>query len=147
MYCYKCGSHNQDNAKYCVDCGSLISEQKANSKMTFTESISTCFSKYFTFSGRASRSEYWWFLLFNLIISVVAGFIDQVIYQEPSLFTAIISIGMLFPNLTVMVRRLHDTNHSGWWYLIVLTIIGIIPFFIWTVKNGDAEINKFGAQC
>ncbi|AMK76351.1 MULTISPECIES: DUF805 domain-containing protein [Methylomonas] len=113
--------------------------------LTFTESVSGCFSKAFVFTGRASRAEYWWFALFTLLVSMVAGIIDQSSYGEPATVTAITNLLILFPSLAVNIRRLHDTGHSGWWYLIILTIIGIIPYFIWMVSKGDDRQNEYGA--
>lgn len=73
--------------------------------MTFGESIKTCFSKYATFEGRASRSEYWWFFL----LTYVGGNIPVVGW--------IIAIAAFIPSIAVAARRLHDTGHSGWWQL------------------------------
>lgn len=86
---------------------------------SFGDAISTCFSKYVTFSGRASRSEYWYFVLFNALVSLVAGFLDASIFgleNELSPIGSIVSLVLLLPSLSVGVRRLHDTNRSGWWY-------------------------------
>ena len=88
--------------------------------MTFTESIKTCFAKYIDFNGRASRSEYWWFFLFTMIVRVLTGWIPGVGF--------VVMLGLLLPSLSATVRRLHDTNRTGWWLLlpIVLTLIGIV---------------------
>lgn len=96
---------------------------------SFGEAISTCFSKYVTFSGRASRSEYWYFVLFNVLISLLAGVLDAVIFgpgTEVAPIGSITSLALLLPGLSVGVRRLHDTNRSGWWYgWFFIAIIGI----------------------
>lgn len=73
--------------------------------MTFTDSIKTCFNKYATFEGRAKRSEYWWFWLLTFVI----GYIPIVGW--------IASLACIVPIIAVGVRRLHDTNHCGWWIL------------------------------
>ena len=78
--------------------------------MEFTESIKTCFSKYAEFNGRASRSEYWWFWVFTSLVCSIASLID------PTL-CAICQLGLLLPTIAVGVRRMHDTNHSGWYLL------------------------------
>ena len=87
--------------------------------MSFAESVSTCFRKYIVFSGRAQRSEYWWFFLFTFIISVVLGIIGSV---APVLqfLEWVFSLAVLLPSLAVTVRRLHDTNRTGWWILLLL---------------------------
>lgn len=152
MYCPNCGKQNPENAKFCLECGAAIQSNTPypgpmsdRPDTTFTEAVSSCFSKAFVFKGRASRAEYWWFALFTLLVSMVAGIIDQSAYGEPATVTAITNLAILFPSLAVNIRRLHDTGHSGWWYLIILTIIGIIPYFIWMVSKGDDRQNEYGA--
>ncbi|MEQ1790464.1 MAG: DUF805 domain-containing protein, partial [Rickettsiales bacterium] len=103
-----------------------LQNRKGETKMKFIESIKTCFKKYATFSGRASRSEYWWWVLFTVTTFVAINFIT--LFGDP---TAGLILGCLFtllaflPGFSVAVRRLHDTNNSGWW-LIPLLAIAII---------------------
>jgi uncharacterized membrane protein YhaH (DUF805 family) len=151
MYCPNCGKQNPNNANFCLECGASIQSNTGYSgpindgrDMTFTESVSTCFAKAFVFRGRASRAEYWWFALFNVLASMVAGMIDQSSYGEPSTVTAITNLVILFPSLAVNIRRLHDTGRSGWWYLIIVTIIGIIPYFLWMISKSDERANEYG---
>ena len=101
--------------------------------MSFGEAISTCFKKYATFSGRASRSEYWWFWLFNFIVSCVAIGIDQAMGAE--VVSTIISLGLLLPNLGVAIRRYHDSNHSGWWLLC--PIVNIVLLFYASTEGAN----------
>ena len=82
--------------------------------MGFTEAIKTCFQKYVDFSGRASRSEYWWFFLFTVIARVLTAFIPGVGF--------IVSLGLLLPSLAATARRLHDTNRTGWWILLPISV-------------------------
>ena len=114
--------------------------------MKFSESISVCLSKYATFRGRASRSEYWWFFLFYLLMNWATLIVDQVLISNGAAYgftSLMLGLGLFLPSIAVMVRRLHDTGRSGWWYFIVLTVVGI-PFFIyWTAKQGDLEKNKY----
>ncbi len=118
--------------------------------MKFSESISVCLSKYATFSGRASRSEYWWFGLFGILMNWATLVVDQVLLSRgfvnanASDYTNLMLVlGLFLPSIAVMVRRLHDTGRSGWWYFINFTIVGI-PFFIyWLAKQGDLEKNKY----
>ena len=112
--------------------------------MTFRESVSTCFRKYFNFYGRASRSEYWWFVLFNIILIIIGSSLDNFINEEIMIITVIINVITFFPHLSAEVRRLHDTNHSGWWIFLNFTIVGIIPLFIWKITKGSAIENKYG---
>ena len=106
--------------------------------MTFGKSISTCFSKYATFSGRASRSEYWWFCLFNFLVSLVANVIDLAIGLDFNIISFLIGLILLLPGLGVAVRRCHDTNHSGWWLLcpIYNLVLMLVP--------SDEEANDYG---
>lgn len=107
--------------------------------MSFSESISTCLAKYFDFSGRGSRSEYWWFYLFTLLITW-----GSILVDKTEILSLIVSLVFLSPGLVAGARRLHDTNRSGWWQLLALTIIGIIPLIIWFASEGNNENNKYG---
>jgi uncharacterized membrane protein YhaH (DUF805 family) len=102
--------------------------------MTFQESIQVCFNKYVDFSGRASRSEYWWFALFVFLGSSVLGIFSFWL-------NIIFLLATLLPQLAAATRRLHDTGRSGWWQLI-----GFIPLIGWIVlivflceKSGPAS--------
>lgn len=106
--------------------------------MTFSESINICFKKYATFEGRASRSEYWWFFLFTFIASTAAGIISPTVY-------ALFSLAVLLPSLAVGVRRLHDTDRSGWFLLLwIIPVLGWIVLLIWAIQDGK-EPNRFTA--
>ena len=97
--------------------------------MTFGESISTCFSKYATFDGRATRSEYWWFALFTFLASVILGMISETA-------SGVFSLAVLLPSLAVGARRLHDTDRSGWFLLLwLLPIIGWIVLLFFAVQE------------
>ena len=117
--------------------------------MDFSTSIKTCFSKYAVFSGRASRSEFWWFGLFGFIGGIVTAVIDVMIlgYSVESYGPAniIFTIITFLPYLAVGARRLHDINKSGWWQLIVLTVIGIILLIIWWATVGENKKNIHGS--
>jgi uncharacterized membrane protein YhaH (DUF805 family) len=111
--------------------------------MTFAEAVRDAFSKYVTFSGRSSRPAYWWWTLFNLIVVIAAAVIDAILGTW--FITTIVSLGLLLPNLAVLVRRLHDSGHSGWWVLIgILPLIGFIVLLIFTLQPSD-EPNEWGS--
>ena len=117
--------------------------------MDIQTSIKTCFNKYATFSGRASRSEYWFFVLFGILGGIVALIIDVMIlgYSIESEYTpinSIFSLVLIIPTIAAACRRLHDVNKSGWWYLLIFTIIGSIPILYWFVQKGDEADNRFG---
>ena len=117
--------------------------------MDFQTSIKTCFNKYTVFSGRASRSEFWWFALFILIIGMIGWIIDVMIFGYSSDETGpmgwIITIATALPSLAVGARRLHDTDKTGWWQLLWITIIGGILVLIWQATMGENKKNKYGS--
>lgn len=114
--------------------------------------------KYFRISGRASRAEYWWFYLFaNLVImaasmlSVVAAVLlemqaaNEVVALSMLFFGLIVTLSMVIPSITATVRRLHDTNRSGWWYLISLVpYIGNIVLIVFCCLPSDEGENDYG---
>lgn len=106
--------------------------------MTFGESISTCFSKYAAFNGRASRSEYWWWFLFTFLASAASGIVSETL-------SALFSLGVLLPSLAVGARRLHDTDRSGWFLLLwFIPIVGWIVLIVWAIQEAK-EPNRFSS--
>lgn len=101
--------------------------------------------KYAVFSGRARRKEYWMFVLFNILISIVLSIIDRTISDGASVFTTLYGLAVLIPGLAVAVRRLHDTNKSGWWLLIsLIPLIGAIVLIVFMVLDSQSGDNKYG---
>lgn len=115
-------------------------------RMTFIESIKTVYAKYGTFSGRATRSEYWWFVLYTYIV-LLAFFALGIIAQSESLGLGGIGIFIaisFIPCLALRVRRLHDIGKSGWWiFLGLVPYIGEFVLFIFSVMGSDGE-NEYG---
>ena len=106
--------------------------------MTFGESISICFKKYASFDGRASRSEYWWFVLFTFLVSMGTGIISETL-------SGLFSLAVLLPSLAVGARRLHDTDRSGWFLLLwFIPVLGWIVLVIWAIQEGK-EPNRYTA--
>ena len=119
--------------------------------MTFSEAIRTCFSKYVDFSGRAARSEYWWFILFIALGNIVLSFVDAAIFgrsvdgQTVSILGAIWSLALLLPAIAVGVRRLHDRDMTGWWLLLYLIpVLGALVLLFFFVQSGTNGANRFG---
>ena len=126
--------------------------------MGFSEAIRTCLHKYVDFKGRARRSEYWYWVLFTVIVSIVAGILDSALDLKPILFAddpsvtttgpfeAITSLALFLPGLAVAVRRLHDRDKSGWWILLnLIFVIGsLILLFGFYIKDSVPGANRFG---
>ena len=104
--------------------------------------------KYAVFEGRARRREYWFFALFVVLISVVLTIIDSMIgtmtSQGAGILSGLFCLAVLIPSLAVGARRLHDTGRSGWWQLLSITLIGIIPLILFWAQEGSTEANKYG---
>ena len=137
--------------------------------MTFTETIKTCFSKYVTFSGRASRSEFWYFMLFCLLGSTILSLFDGFVLGMSAIQPASSVFGLVtfLPSICVTTRRLHDGNRRGWWQLIWLApipvflaayglkahslmIVGVIAMIAcvvmllaWLITKGSEGDNRF----
>ena len=150
MFCPKCGKENPNSTKFCTHCGAEFGNidivignpptlNNPNNPMTFGQSISTCLAKYVDFNGRASRPEFWWFYLFTFLMSCTATLVD-----DTEIGSKLINLAFLLPSLAAGTRRLHDTNRSGWWQLLMLTIIGIIPVIIWLASKGNDQKNQYG---
>ena len=108
---------------------------------------------FIKFNGRSCRTESRYFLIFNIMIGVTAGLIDmimgftiEIIPGIPTPILSEITRGILIlPNLSLVIRRLHDINKSGWWMLLFFTIVGLIPMFYWLYfKEGDQSENNYG---
>ena len=107
--------------------------------------------KYADFSGRAPRAEYWWFYLMVIIGYFVASILDSVVgtggmMGSFGVLTMIVMLGLLLPSIAAGVRRLHDTDRSGWWLLIaIIPLIGLVLIYF-LVLEGTKGDNRFGAD-
>lgn len=120
--------------------------------MNFITSIKTCFVKYTDFSGRATRSEFWYFCLFSTLLGQCSTVIDAAIVGEsywsydeyfgPACIIYLLII--LIPDLAVTARRLHDINRSGWWMLLIFTGIGVIVLIYWHCRTSEEGSNSYG---
>ena len=141
--------------------------------MNFTDAVKTCFKKYFTFSGRAARSEFWWWVLFIYAAGVILSLIDYGLFGIPfrgllqisfyldfSSISNVFSILVFIPSIAVSMRRLHDTNRTGLWLLgwipaialafvvvalgVILLLVGAVALLIWYCLPGTPGTNKYG---
>ena len=160
MICRKCGEVIGDNDRFCSLCGapqwddrpetpSVLNPRHSHydncahtetKTVGFLQAIALFFRNYTNFRGRSRRSEYWWFCLFNIIVSGILTI------AAPDV-TGLWSVIILIPTLSLAVRRLHDIGRSGWWYLIgLLPLAGGIILIIWFCKDSDPQTNQWGAS-
>ena len=139
MYCKNCGNQVSDDAAFCVKCGcninsvSSVHTEATEVVNTFGGAIKSCLNKYATFTGRANRSEYWYWALFNFIL----GFIPYLGW--------VACLVTFIPSLAVSVRRLHDIGKSGLYYLLVLIpIVGFILMLVWFCTPSEEGENAYG---
>jgi len=131
--------------------------------MSFTEAIKTCFRKYAGFRGRASRPEFWWFVLFSYVVFLILVIVPFAALTQGSpadqpfdesdgdvagvvfaLVIGLAALGLLVPYLAAGIRRLHDTGKSGWWWLITLVPFGSIVLIVFLATEGDRGWNRYG---
>lgn len=99
---------------------------------------------YFDFNGRARRAEFWWYIVVYMVLAIIVNVIDSMVHLG-GLLGGLLSLALLLPNLGVAVRRLHDTNRSGWWILIALVpLVGIVLLIIWYAAEGTKGPNTYG---
>jgi uncharacterized membrane protein YhaH (DUF805 family) len=120
--------------------------------------IDTIKNKYADFNGRATRSEYWYFVLFYFILSVIARVIDITlvnpqlslspeIAQQGTVITGLFSLALLLPQIAVGIRRLHDIGKSGWWYLLILIpILGWLVLIYFYTQDTQSGTNAYGSN-
>lgn len=116
--------------------------------MGFGAAIATCFSKYISFNGRARRAEYWYWVLFTFVLQIGVGFALGFAGHAAmaSQVSMLISLVLLLPGFAVLARRLHDTDRSGWWWLLCLTGIGAFVVLFWLCQEGTKGTNRFGPR-
>ena len=118
--------------------------------MNFTQAVETGFRKYVVFSGRARRSEFWYWILFTTVVSLVLTIVDVALFASSSEYTSgpfssLFSLATLLPSIAISVRRLHDLDKSGWWLLLsFIPLIGFIVLIIWFASRGTEGDNRFG---
>jgi uncharacterized membrane protein YhaH (DUF805 family) len=116
--------------------------------MGFGEAVQAGFRIYVNFSGRASLPELWYWVLFTILGGIVASILDVLLFwsaTSTSLLSDVFGLATLLPGIAVVVRRLHDTDRSGWWYLLILIpLVGIIILIVWCAGRGTPGDNRFG---
>lgn len=117
-------------------------------QVSFGEAINRAVAQnYCNFSGRSSRSEYWWYVLFTAIIGCGVSFIFSGNQTTMSIISGIVNLVLLLPGLGLCVRRLHDTNRSGWWILIgFIPVVGWILLIVWFCQDSQRGSNQYGPE-
>lgn len=107
-----------------------------------TAAVTTCLRKYADFDGRASKGEYWGFLVPAALLAVV---VDAVPGNLGATLGAVVALALLAPLLGAASRRLHDTGRSGWWQLILLVpVLGLVALVLWLLQDGEPHVNAYG---
>lgn len=121
--------------------------------MNFVQAVKSYFIRWNDFKGRSSRSEYWWATLFTYLVIILLQVVQVMLVQAESVLALLAMITILvfllfltIASFAVMVRRIHDVNRSGWWFLIYFTIIGIFVLLYWYVQKGDEADNRYGSD-
>jgi len=114
--------------------------------MSFQDAVRTALTaKYATFSGRARRSEFWFYVLFQAIVLVVAQLLDRIIPGDFPIVYSIAGLALLVPFIAAAVRRLHDTGRSGWWFLLNLVpFVGAIVLIVFYAQDSKPGANEHG---
>ncbi len=113
---------------------------------TFQEAVESALKvNYCNFNGRASRSQYWYYVLFTAILGVVLTILTAIIGEVGTYITYLVDLALLLPGLGLAVRRLHDINKSGWFiFLALIPLVGAIILIIWFCKESDMQPNQYG---
>lgn len=121
--------------------------------MSFGQAIAAGFLNYINFSGRAGRSEYWFWVLFTVLAAVASEFLDAAIFVNHgglspanAPLNTLVTLALLLPTFAVAARRLHDTDRTGWWLLLACTGIGIFLLLYWQYQEGTPDANRFGSE-
>jgi uncharacterized membrane protein YhaH (DUF805 family) len=125
--------------------------------VTFTGAVGTCLRKYVAFSGRARRPEFWWFFLFNVLVSVATSVLDSAMFghthvragvgfnSDQGPIETVAALLLILPSLSAGARRLHDIGRTGWWLLIMLIpCLGFIVLLVFFCTGGDRHPNRYG---
>jgi uncharacterized membrane protein YhaH (DUF805 family) len=108
------------------------------------------FRNYVKFSGRVTRREFWWAVLFNMLAAFLFGMADELAFDEyddwKGIFALVYVLGTFLPMLALQFRRLHDTNKSGWWWLLLPLPVVNLAYLVWLIDDGDPGRNRFGSD-
>lgn len=155
MYCSKCGTAIPSGSRYCPGCDAYVGPESTPAadtfhrpvcKIGFQDAVRNFFTQYVDFSGRATRSEYWYVILFHILVSVVIGIANLLLPEVAAVLNGVYSLVTLIPGFAIVWRRLHDVGRSGGWYFILLVpFVGWIILLVFLCKDSDGD-NRFGPR-
>lgn len=143
VFCRGCAKQIHQSAVSCPGCGASQAATATNGGFAGSVGVSNgipyleVLKKYAVFKGRARRKEYWLFVLINFLITIAFGYLDNVLGTNP-LLSLVYALVLMLPSIAVAVRRLHDSDHRGWWLLV--PIVGLVFLFF----DGTPGNNRFG---
>ncbi|PRA64892.1 hypothetical protein CQ065_12080 [Pseudomonas sp. MYb187] len=140
VFCRGCAKEIHNTALTCPQCGApqgVVAAQSASAPAANGNWYFEVLKKYFVISGRARRKEYWMFFLINLLVAMGIGFFEGLLGSS-GITSTLYSFAMLIPGITVGIRRMHDTDHRGWWLLVPFVNI------IFLVMDSTPGPNRFG---
>ena len=117
-----------------------------NRRVNFGQAIVLFFINYIEFSGRSSAGAYWYFALWSILLAILFAVLDSTLdlVDKYLNFSNTLSLITLVPSISLSIRRLHDINRSGWWFLLSFTVVGLIPIIYWACQRGDRAENDYG---
>ena len=155
--------YNPVGSRFCGICGASLIVSTASGigtassglpEISFPQAVKLGFKNYSKFSGRATRAEYWWWVLFTVLTGIVLAVVDTLtgtrgMFGDSGLLGFLFQLATLVPTIALGARRLHDINRTGWWLLLwFVLVIGWIVLIVWAIKRGDECPNKHGpARC
>lgn len=147
-YCANCGAQHDPNADVCLKCGAAIRKASSNNEDSdIVWAVKTCFKKYATFSGRASRKEFWYFILVTTVVDWVLTALGAFSGGLGLPLYGIWELACFIPTIAVASRRLHDVGKSGWWWALIFACgIGVIYPIILACQNGWKGANQYGEE-
>ena len=124
----------------------MVNNHSAEANYGILDWFKKALRNYTNFSGRARRKEYWYFVLVQMGLIIVAMILAAIIFNsETGLFYIVVALGLFLPGLAVTIRRLHDTSRSGWWFLLsILPLIGSIVLLVFLASDTKLETNQWG---
>lgn len=125
---------------------SIVANNNAEASYGMVDWLKKCLRNYVNFSGRARRKEYWYFVLAQMGLIIVAMILDAIIFgSDTAIFYVVVAFGLFLPSLAVTIRRLHDTSRSGWWFFLsLIPLIGSIILLVFLASETKFETNQWG---